>query len=153
MNDLQERFALGDRARKDLCQIRELLASIQCCDSCRVTGSLDRATVVARLLEKLKALRAILQRQFAEEIEGGPVEEAACQCPTLAREVQRLVHDQPRLMHSLDAFIGKLERRDSNGCLPRTFARWCDAFSKRLCAHEDRKVQVLASGLGVSILD
>lgn len=153
MNDLQDRLKLTAFANLEHHRIRDLLAAVHCCGNCPEGDKQHHGTSTRELLASLEALHANLSRQFQEELEGGLVEEAACQCPSLAGEVRELVHDHTHLLASLGGFVQRVKECVGRGCVPPSFSHWFEAFSRKLASHEEKKRRVLATGLGINVED
>ena len=106
---------------------------------------------MADLIERLSQLHTRLKRHFAEEEEGGCMEEAVSRQPSLSTQVRELEVQHPALLRQLEELIqrGRKER------LPANARRVVDtdfrAFAKALLAHEAQENRVLQLGFNVNM--
>lgn len=111
------------------------------------TGTSWREPLLARIQE----LRVELGHHFAQEEEGGCLEEAIAQNPEVGRMADDAIAEHPRLLAMLDAIIQQLEVQrllDANDV-----QRISDDFrllAEAIRRHEAAERAVLESGFGVS---
>jgi hypothetical protein len=98
----------------------------------------------------LAELRTELARHFEEEEDGGCLEQAVSQLPTLAPEVGRLEHEHSQLLCTIDRLIERLRR-------PKTASEPMDEVDeefrgvvKRLRAHEAAENRILKESFGAT---
>jgi hypothetical protein len=92
----------------------------------------------------LARVRGHLARHFAEEEEGGCLEEAACRVPGLGGEVRQIEAEHGLILGTLDELILKEERR---GIAPEDF----DRFVAAIRDHEAREDHVLERGFNLAL--
>ncbi len=98
-------------------------------------------------LAQLGHLRDELARHFAEEDEGGCLEEAVARCPAVADQAMWVAWEHPLLLKELDALTDQLrEQQEVTDAWREDFLR----LTKKLIAHEDAEDRVMARALGIS---
>lgn len=98
----------------------------------------------------LRELHQELAAHFTEEENGGCLEEAVCNRPSLSVEFRRLEHEHPILLNRLERIIRRAERQ--GGRAEKLDEAEFAAFVENLSAHEDAEKRVLSSGLGIAEL-
>lgn len=108
---------------------------------------------IAELAGELKHLRENLARHFAEEDEGGCLEEAVARCPNLGHDADRLEAEHPLLLDQLDQLIDRLLEADSKELLRTEVHQQYADFVSRLRAHERSENHLLQCGFGIGDAD
>jgi hypothetical protein len=106
----------------------------------------QRTTNRQQLLQDLNTLRTELARHFAEESEGGCLDEAISHQPCAGRKADLLEHEHPDLLAELDSVIQRLEKH--SGQSTRLHIEF-QAFAQRLKTHEQAEMLLVATALGV----
>lgn len=94
----------------------------------------------------LERLREHLARHFAQEEEGGFLEESLARMPRLASAARDVLAEHPLLLAALDRLLEHLAARDSAGDAWRQASRDFEAFASRLLAHERNENAVVQEG-------
>lgn len=102
------------------------------------------------LLRELSALNDELRRHFAEEEEGGCLEEAVSHCPGVAHEADDLQREHPALLKGLEHIIAALKTNNSGDAPPEVRQEF-DDFTKLLLAHEAAENKVMQRAFGVTV--
>ena len=98
-------------------------------------------------LAQLRHLRDELARHFAEEDEGGCLEEAVARCPAVADQAMWVAWEHPLLLNELDSLTSQLvERQEVSDAWREDFLR----LTKKLIAHEEAEDRIMSRALGVS---
>jgi hypothetical protein len=99
------------------------------------------------LSDVLQTLRSNLAEHFAEEQEGGCLEEAVCRCPRLGPEANRIESEHTVLLAELDGLIRRSQSEvgDSQSGGQTRF----DLFAARLHAHEAAENHILEVAFGL----
>lgn len=97
----------------------------------------------------LGEIRRELQRHFAEEEEGGCLEEAVSRCPRISPSAEHIKDEHPFLMQELDRLIARAKTltevdREDFVC---DFADFC----RRLHKHEAEENLLLQQGFGMAV--
>ena len=95
---------------------------------------------------RLLTLRDHLARHFAQEEEGGYLEESLTRMPRLSRAVRDVLGEHPRLLAELDGLLERLAARDIGGEAWRQAGRDFEAFASHLLAHERNENAVVQEG-------
>ncbi len=103
--------------------------------------------VASRLAKRLVELRDELSRHFAEEDEGGCMEEAVSRCPSLSREVDKVEGQHPFLLARLDDLIKTITADATAEDVQRQRAAF-DVFIALLNQHEEAENRILQIGFG-----
>jgi hypothetical protein len=109
-------------------------------------GSPGGPPAVATARDRLTALRDYLARHFAQEEEGGYLEESLARLPRLSGAVREVLAEHPGLLGELDGLLERLAARDSEGEAWRQAGRDFEAFASHLLAHERNENAVLEEG-------
>lgn len=102
------------------------------------------------LLQELSELSNELRRHFAEEEQGGCLEEAVCRCPSVAHEADGLLREHAGLLASLDQVIFRL-KSDSKSEPPEDVETEFEGFANELLAHEAAENRVMQRGFGIMV--
>lgn len=95
---------------------------------------------------RLATLRVHLARHFAQEEQGGYLEESLTRMPRLSRAVRDVLAEHPRLLAELDGLLERLAARDIGGEAWRQAGRDFEAFASHLLAHERNENAVVQEG-------
>ncbi len=101
---------------------------------------------IAAARDRLTALRDYLAHHFAQEEEGGYLEESLARMPRLSGAVREVLAEHPELLGELDGLLERLSARDSGGEAWRQAGRDFEAFASHLLAHERNENAVLQEG-------
>ena len=101
-----------------------------------------------RVVEALQALRTDLAEHFAEEEDGGCLEEAVCRCPRLGPEANRIEREHPALLSELDDIIARLSRSRKALETPGSQAKF-ESFARKLHVHEAAENRMLEAAFGM----
>lgn len=101
--------------------------------------------------EHLTHLRAELAHHFAQEEQGGCMEEAIAQNPAVGEAADQTVAEHPRLLGQLDAMIvGLATMPDGDAQAARQFEQEFRQFVADFHQHEKSERKVLEEGFGVN---
>jgi hypothetical protein len=120
-----------------------LMSSVRSAFAAEATATPDRQAV---LLSMLHQLRDHLHDHFAQEEEGGFLEEAVTRIPRLSAAVRSILRQHPDLLAELDRLI------DTLGSDVTPTGSWSDAshafdiFSAHMLAHERSENAVVQEG-------
>lgn len=103
----------------------------------------DRRSAV---LESMHHLRDHLADHFAQEEQGGFLEEAVARIPRLSAAVQSILGQHPLLLANLDRVIEDLEASPADSGAWVRANHDFEAFSARMTAHERSENAVVQSG-------
>lgn len=95
-------------------------------------------------------VRGELQHHFAQEEEGGCLEEAVSRCPSLSGEARRIEAEHPQLMESIDRLIAQARDADRSVQARLAIARQFDELCAQLNAHEGAENALLRKGFGAN---
>jgi hypothetical protein len=107
-------------------------------------GGGPRAVATAR--ERLSALQDHLARHFAQEEEGGYLEESLSRMPRLSQAVRDVLAEHPGLLAELGGLLEGLGARDIGSEAWRQAGCDFEAFASHLLAHERNENAVLQEG-------
>jgi hypothetical protein len=107
--------------------------------------------VISNLREGFDELRRELVKHFAEEEEGGVLEEAVARCPGLGREEMRLEEEHSALLGELDRIITGMQTAMEVGLIPRELNQTLRLFVQRLQSHEADENRLLERGFRIEI--
>ncbi len=95
---------------------------------------------------RLERLREHLARHFAQEEEGGFLEESLARMPRLAAAARDVLAEHPVLLADLDRLLERLAARDIDADSWRQAGHDFEAFASRLLAHERNENAVVQDG-------
>lgn len=95
---------------------------------------------------RLERLREHLARHFAQEEEGGFLEESLARMPRLAGAAREVLDEHPVLLADLDRLLERLAARDIAPGAWRQAGHAFEAFASRLLAHERNENAVVQQG-------
>ena len=113
----------------------------------------DLAQDGQEIAKQLSDLRDELSRHYAEEDEGGCMEEAQVRCPSIAAEVKRVQAEHPALRLAMDLLVAKAAK------LAKTPSDWAELrrdfeeISTKLRYHEAAENRILLYGFGAEAMD
>jgi len=109
-------------------------------------GSAGGSTGAAAARRRLESLRCHLARHFAQEEQGGFLEESLARLPRLSPAVRGVLAEHPRLLAEVDGLLDRLGARDSDAEAWRRAGCDFEAFASHLLAHERNENAVLQEG-------
>lgn len=128
-----------------LAQHRELHAQFLAVKAClAAAGPWDAARAAAARVA-LAALRDHLRCHFAQEEQGGFLEESITRMPRLSAAARRVMAEHPALLAELDGLIETLDAPDSAGLRDRVAAA-CDRFMHHMLEHERSENAIVQEG-------
>lgn len=147
MTDLDECRAYAAHLLAEHRRLQELVREIQ-----TIFENRDETLgeVKERLVKGFRSLRSELSRHFAEEDEGGCIEEAVSRIPSLSSAATELENQHPLLLDSLDCLIDHVAKAPVGGRaaeLEKEFA----TLAQQLNTHEAAENRVLERGFGVNL--
>lgn len=104
------------------------------------------APAVEAARDRLATLREHVARHFAQEEQGGYLEESLTRMPRLSRAVRDVLAEHPSLLAELDGLLERLAARDIAAEAWRQAGRDFEAFASRLLAHERNENAVVQEG-------
>lgn len=126
--------------------VREVDRRLQVCETAKWT-----AAAVEDWADALTTLLQHIEHHFAQEEEGGYMEEALTLAPRFTAEAHRLANEHTELLAGLVTLLGRLHRADGR---PETFpdvaARYHE-WRTRLLDHERAENDVLAHAFNVEM--
>lgn len=111
----------------------------------------DRDADKADVARILSQVRGELAHHFAEEEEGGCLDEAVSHCPSLSAEARRIEGEHPELLKDVDRLIA--DAMDSDQSVENRIAleRGFDGLCRQLNAHEAAENALLRKGFGANM--
>ncbi len=126
-------------------QLRQMQAAID--------GGIRSRSDADAIAQRLFALRDELDRHFAEEERGGCLEEAVSRCPSLSRDVSRVIAEHNDLRADVDRIVGQARLlADAPAVLAQLQPSFAE-FATRLRAHDALESRILVYGFGAGALD
>jgi hypothetical protein len=125
---------------------RELHEQMMAARAAFAASGAGTAEHVQAARDRLGALRDHLGRHFAQEEEGGYLEESLNRMPRLNHQVKAVLADHPALLAELDGLIERLSRPDIRRVSWEQAHRDFDAFAQHLVAHERNENAVVQEG-------
>jgi predicted nuclease with TOPRIM domain len=116
----------------------------------QLTAARQPRVALDRFAERLADLRQRLQSHFAEEEEGGCLEEAVSRCPSLTGNAAEIVGEHPRLDEMLQQLILQTH---APAVLPADVQRDYRSFAEKLHAHETAESRLLQKAFGAEAAD
>jgi hemerythrin HHE cation binding domain-containing protein len=99
----------------------------------------------------LTRLRDELKHHFAQEDDGGCLDEAVSRCPRLAGEAQRIEAEHPQLLAEISRLLDEAQSlpptHQNQIAVQRSFGQFCE----ELRAHERAENALLACGFGMNV--
>jgi iron-sulfur cluster repair protein YtfE (RIC family) len=105
---------------------------------------------LAELTKRLEDLLKELRSHFAEEEEGGCLEEAVARCPSLGPQTKDLMGEHPQLARALEQLLAAMKDRAAN---QEAWQKQFEAFATDLRAHECAENRLLQTALGGEAAD
>ena len=105
------------------------------------------------LLARLVQLREQLTHHFREEEEGGCMEEAQSQSPSLIEDVQKLQAEHAGFLKTLDSLIAEAELLTKQPSDLQPLQTTFSGFLHQLHAHEAEENRILLFGFGSPAMD
>jgi iron-sulfur cluster repair protein YtfE (RIC family) len=147
MRELMDCHSIVAYVRADHARIRKSLQTVV-----RTFRETDphapRREIALVMIELLTSLLAQLRRHFAEEQEGGSLEEAVCRCPSLSPEVRQLDEAHPELLTRLETLIARLRDPQPSRGITSEDHRLLDEFAQQLQRHEAAENNILSRAFG-----
>lgn len=125
-------------------RLRELLIRIE---QNWIVADEGSEPVAPQLSKSLQELRSELVHHFAEEENGGCLEEAACRCPSLSHDVRRVEGEHVTLLNELDAVIKDVPADADSAAFPKQHEAF-KRFTAKLRNHETAENQLLETAFG-----
>jgi len=113
-------------------------------------GSQQNAQEVVR---QLMQFREEPERHYAEEEQGGCLEEAECRCPSLAGEVKRIELEHGTLRSDMDRLVAQASLLAKSSECVEQLEQAFQEFAARLRKHEAAENRVMAYGFGAEAVD
>lgn len=129
-----------------LCQHRDLHSRLLMLRAAFRTAPCPGRGALETVRTRLRSLREFLAGHFAQEEQGGFLEESIARMPRLSPAVREVVADHPRLLAELDALLEMLPVRDIRPEAWSDAARAFAAFADHLLAHERNENAVVQQG-------
>jgi hypothetical protein len=105
----------------------------------------------ADIIKLLGNVRKELEHHFAEEEQGGCLEEAVSRCPSVSDEARHIEAEHPRLLESIDRLIAQAEDSDRSVEGRIAVAREFDELCAQLDAHEGAENALLRKAFGANV--
>jgi hypothetical protein len=102
----------------------------------------------ARLVNGLAELRQDLAHHFAEEEEGGCLEEAVSRCPSLSADVRHVEEQHAVLLSELDDVIDDARQEQGDSAKGAPLLQEFGRFAESLRRHESAENRILQLGFG-----
>lgn len=144
-------FSAGDRVDPVILghllgQHRDLHARLLALRADFVAAHASGQVPVQAVRDRLQELRDHLCDHFAQEEQGGFLEESIARMPRLAAAAREVMADHPRLLAEIDALLERLPVRDIRGEAWDVVADRFSAFTDHLLAHERNENAVIQQG-------
>ena len=146
MNDLETCQTYVDHLRAEHRQLHAEVRRIKNVFFAERTKS-DRLSEVKL---ELSALADELRKHFAEEEDGGCLEEAISRCPSVAAEADALQRQHPGLLANLQQVTAALSAPPQAVSLADVEAKF-DDFTRQLMTHEAAENKVMQRAFGVTV--
>jgi len=114
-------------------------------------SSPDHDATTADIVRMLRQVRDELAHHFAEEEEGGCLDEAVSHCPTLSADSRRIEAEHPQLLESIDRLIAQAMDCDQSMEQRIELERGFDELCSQLNAHEAAENILLRKGFGANL--
>jgi len=143
MRDLTECQAFVDHLRGEHIRVHRAVSDVEA----EITGAVSPRDA-PRIKAALVKLRETLSMHFAEEEEGGCLNEAAAFCPRLAPDVEVVEREHTSLLKLVDHLIRRAEV-----CETEDYVESFRRFAKTLHAHENSENRILSEAFGTGQLE
>ena len=151
MRDLLECQGLASYMLPDHERIHKLVAAVR--RAMRPASRAVSGAIPAEVRERLATLLAQLRRHFADEEEGGVMEEAICFCPSLSHEATVLADDHPVLLRALERILVRLDECRSGLRVTAEEEALVDQFASQLREHEAAENRLFSLALGGDFIE
>jgi hemerythrin HHE cation binding domain-containing protein len=111
----------------------------------------DEQPSFAPVQRALTQVRQELTRHFAEEEDGGCLDEAVSLCPRLVGEAKRIEDEHPLLLADLDGLIARSQTSPATHPNQLTLQRDFDRLCQQLREHEKAENRLLSQAFGVTV--
>lgn len=128
-----------------LAQHRELHAQILAVKACLAAAGPWDASRAAAARDALATLRDHLRGHFAQEEQGGFLEESITRMPRLAAAARRVMAEHPALLAELGGLIETPNADDSAEARDR-LAAGCERFLRHMLEHERNENAIVQEG-------
>ena len=105
----------------------------------------------AEVRRVLNRLRMELVHHFAEEEDGGCLEEAVSRCPRLAPEAHLIEADHGQILSALDRLVAQFQAEPPTPTRQLALQRDLGELCRHLREHEHAENQLLAQGFGINV--
>lgn len=150
MKDYQDTLAFAVHLRAEHRRLHELLRGIETGWPARGKRVLSESQTPP-VIDGLEALREELARHFAQEEQGGCLEEAVCRCPSLTQEANQVEREHPLLLERLEGIIVRARSGLRTADVARETKQDFKKFARQLHAHEAAENRILASAFGTHV--
>ena len=130
-------------------ELRELVRDIQL--RLGLGDSEPGPNAMAHLMEGLVDLHTRLKRHFAEEEDGGCMEEAVSRRPALSAQVRELEIQHPALLRQLEGIIERARAAGQSVNVRQAVDSDSHAFAKALLVHEAQENRLLQLAFNVNM--
>ena len=113
-------------------------------------GGPDCDTTFQDVATTLRRLRRELTHHFAEEEDGGCLDEAVSYCPSLSAAARRIEAEHPELLAEIDRLIAQALDCEHNVQNRIAFGKAFDDLCRNLQSHERAENDLLRQGFGVN---
>lgn len=138
MRDFAECQAFVEHLRTEHKHVHEAVAKVR-----HDLHQTDSPSEPARVREDLQRLRRTLVDHFAEEDQGGCLEEAVSHAPQLSTEVAKIEHEHATILKLIDRLIARC-----GDCVTEDFRESFRTFANVLQAHEAAENRILHTAFG-----
>lgn len=128
-------------------RLQKLISDVQHAIAAWVADGQSEQKRHDELAVQLGKLRGELEHHFAEEEEGGCLEESLSHNPTLSTDVKAALLEHPALLKSVSEIADRL-REPASSVSPSDVQTMFDALANRLRLHEATEERVLRLGFG-----
>lgn len=104
-----------------------------------------------KAVKVLRDLRGTLQHHFAEEEQGGCLEEAVSFQPHLSPDVKRIEAEHPQLLLEIDRLIAQVEDNEKSQAQHVALTTAFDELCRELHTHEAAENEILRRGFGANL--
>ena len=111
----------------------------------------DRDATLYDVAHILEQVRTELAQHFAEEEQGGCMEEAVSRCPRLAEDANRIEREHVQLLAEIDRLIAEAKDGPENFAARIAVERDFDELCTQLHAHEAAENALLREAFGAGI--